>query len=196
MAISVDHASRLILIPLADLTLIGTNRYSLDLQDLRLWLRDWEDDADNADMPPTHNHNTEVELAGYTYARMVEIINGYTVEFDDPLHEHYAVYLTGANHNILDVVVFNGVSIASQNSAGLIREDTSAVQDGIADVVWGHASAVQLLADNAFMRGIEGGRWVLTDDQMIFYDSDNVTELCRFDITRDANDNPIERTRV
>lgn len=66
----------------------------------------------------------------------------------------------------------------------------------IADAVWAHSDAVQALADLAFVKHIEGGRWHLTGGQMIFYEADNVTEVARFDITLDGNDNPIERTRV
>jgi hypothetical protein len=65
----------------------------------------------------THRHNTEVLLGGVTYARVVEIISGYTITFEDG---QYAVNLTGANSNIGDVVNVNQVSIRSANSAGLI----------------------------------------------------------------------------
>jgi hypothetical protein len=67
--------------------------------------------------PPTHNHNTEVTLSGVVYARIVEIINGYTVDFEDGT---YTVVCTGANHNIGDVKVVDNVSLIIGNSAGLI----------------------------------------------------------------------------
>jgi hypothetical protein len=35
--------------------------------------------------PSTHIHNTAVTLSGVTYARTVEIINGYTIDFEDAL---------------------------------------------------------------------------------------------------------------
>jgi hypothetical protein len=53
-----------------------------------------------------------------------------------------------------------------------------------------------LAVDIEFIKQIEGGRWELTGSQMIFYEDDNTTEVARFDITLDGNDNPIERTRV
>ena len=67
--------------------------------------------------PDTHTHNTEVELGGLTYARIVEIINGYTVEFEDG---QYTVNCVGANHNVADVKIPNQVSIVVNNAAGLI----------------------------------------------------------------------------
>ncbi|MDH3930309.1 MAG: hypothetical protein OEV22_20455, partial [Deltaproteobacteria bacterium] len=65
----------------------------------------------------THRHNTEVLLGGIVYARVVEIISGYTITFEDG---QYAVNLTGANSNIGDVVNVNQVSVRSANAAGLI----------------------------------------------------------------------------
>jgi len=66
----------------------------------------------------THNHNTAITLSGVTYARIVEIINGYTIEFENGI---YSVECVGANHNIADVKVVNSVSLIVGNSAGLIQ---------------------------------------------------------------------------
>lgn len=117
MAISINHATRVITIPQADLTYISPGLYELDVNDLRLWLKDLEDDVDGMNLPDTHRHNTQVTLGGVTLARTVEIINGYTVTFEDG---QYAVRLTGANNNLADVLNVNQVSLRSNNSAGLI----------------------------------------------------------------------------
>jgi len=51
-----------------------------------------------------------------------------------------------------------------------------------------------------FIKGIEGGRWKIENNQMIFYDEDNSTELARFDLfDKDGNpseENVYERRRV
>lgn len=39
-----------------------------------------------------------------------------------------------------------------------------------------------LASDVEFIKHIEGGRWRIVSDQMIFYKSDNVTEVARFDL--------------
>jgi hypothetical protein len=57
-----------------------------------------------------------VSLGGLTYARVIEIINGYTITFEDG---QYAVNLVGANSNVGDCVNVNQVSVRSANSAGL-----------------------------------------------------------------------------
>lgn len=89
----------------------------LDVNALRLALKGLEDDPDGMPFPSTHNHNTEITLAGLTYARAVEIINGYTVQFEDG---QYTVNCVGANHNLSDVKVANQVSLIVNNAAGLI----------------------------------------------------------------------------
>lgn len=116
MALSINHLTRVIYVPQADLTPLGGALYLLDVNDFRLWLKDWEDDAVGIQMPNTHNHYPEVILGGVTLARVVEIINGYTVTFEDG---QYAVVLGGANNNLADVTNVNQVSIRSNNSAGL-----------------------------------------------------------------------------
>lgn len=101
-------------------SLLGGGIYELDVDAFRLELRDLEDSEAGIVELPTHNHNTTVTLSGVTYARTVEIINGYTVEFED-VGTPYTVKCVGANHNIGDVKVVNQVSLLIGNSAGLIQ---------------------------------------------------------------------------
>lgn len=122
MAISVDPQTFVITVPKADLTLVQTSPTEirqLDLNIFRLALKDWEDDglAGGITFLRTHTHNTEVLLGGITYARVIEILEPYTITFEDG---QYAVNLIGANSNVGDRVNVNQVSVRSQNSAGLI----------------------------------------------------------------------------
>lgn len=119
MAISIDWGTKVIFVPKADLTLIQatpTEIRELNLNTFRLALKDLEDSDEGMAFPDTHRHNTEVMVAGLTLARVVEIINGYTVTFEDG---QYAVNLPGANSNVGDVVNVNQVSVRTFNSAGL-----------------------------------------------------------------------------
>lgn len=116
MPISVDWDDRIILVPQSYLTPLGGGVYELDVSQFRLDLKDLEDDEIGMIFPDTHRHNTEVSLAGLILARVVEIINGYTVTFEDG---QYAVNIVGANSNIADVTNVNQVSVRSFNSAGL-----------------------------------------------------------------------------
>ena len=115
--ISIAWASGVITVPQSDLTHLGGTTYELDLDVFRLALKNLEDDEEGMPWPRTHNHNTEVTLAGITFARSIEIIKPYTVLFEDGV---YGVNLINANSNIPDVLVRNSVSVNTQNSAGLI----------------------------------------------------------------------------
>lgn len=52
----------------------------------------------------------------------------------------------------------------------------------------------------AFLAAIEGGRWKIISNQMIFYKEDNITEVARFNLLdkdgQPAEKNVMERTRV
>ncbi len=127
MAISVDWGQKIINVPKADTTLVQstpTEIRQLDLDTFRLALKDLEDDAEGMPYLDTHRHNTTVTVGGVTLARVIEIINGYTVTFEDG---QYAVNLAGANSNVADVTNVNQVSIRSANSAGL--QDISGFQE-------------------------------------------------------------------
>jgi hypothetical protein len=130
VAITINWATKVINIPTTFLTLIsgtpgtGDNQldpalYELDVNALRLALKDIEDEEG---MPylDTHRHNGEVTISGTTYARSFELINGYTVDFDVSVYDHYTVSCTGANHNIGDARQPNTVSLIINNSAGLV----------------------------------------------------------------------------
>ena len=127
MAISVDWGNKIINVPKADTTLVQstpTEIRQLDLNNFRLALKDLEDGAEGMPYLDTHRHNTTVTVGGVTLARVIEIINGYTVTFEDG---QYAVNLAGANSNVADVTNVNQVSIRSANSAGL--QDISGFQE-------------------------------------------------------------------
>lgn len=118
MAISVNWVTGVIYVPKADTTLVDAGPpevRELDVDALRLTLRDLEDDPDGRPWPRTHNHNTQLTIGGVTYSRVFEIIPPYTIEFEDG---QYGVNLYGANHNILDRRVQNQVSLNVSNSAG------------------------------------------------------------------------------
>jgi hypothetical protein len=123
--ISINWLTKVIYVPQSYLTNLGTGIYVLDVNQFRLDLKDIEDSDEGMPFPQTHNHNTEVELSGVTYARILEIINGYTIEFENGL---YTVRCVGANHNIVDVKVVNSVSLLIENSAGAISlSDNNAI---------------------------------------------------------------------
>jgi len=95
---------------------VPTEIRQLNLDTFRLTLRNLEDSEDGMAFERTHKHNTSVTVGGVTLARVIEMINGYSITFEDG---QYAVNLVGANSNVGDVVNVNQVSVRSANSAGL-----------------------------------------------------------------------------
>lgn len=114
---TITWGTKVINVPLSYLILQTGSVYDLDVDQFRLDLKTLEASSDGMAFPRTHTHNTTLTLSGITYARSVKLINGYTITFEVG---NYAVILSGANSNIIDVMNFNGVTVLGNNSAGLI----------------------------------------------------------------------------
>lgn len=119
MAYSVNWLTKVITIPKADTEWVSTTPDVRKLSATTLWenLRSLEDDPEGMPYPQIVKNTTPTTLAGVTFARQVEIINGYTLTFEDGL---YAVDIYGGNTNVADVTNRNQVSIRTANSAGLV----------------------------------------------------------------------------
>lgn len=160
MAISVNCATKVITVPRADLGLISAGLYELSIESFRLWLKDWEDSEVGMAMPDTHRRNAPVTLAGATYAQTFEVINGYTVTFED-VGSPYTVVCVGANHNLGDVKTVNQVSLIVGNSAGLIQVATGAgpTAEEVATAVRAALTAeLQQVTDVARIHGLVSGQ--------------------------------------
>ena len=150
MAISVDIGTKIIFIPQSYLTLVSGIQYTLDTNQLRLDLRDWEDSEAGIIADKTHIHKTKSELSGVTYARIFEVINGYTVEFEDT-GSHYTVICQGTNHNLADVMVLNAVNLIIGNSAGLIEVATGGA-GATAQEVWEYILSTGLTSEEELVK--------------------------------------------
>ena len=100
MAISIDPATKVISVPQADLTFVSGSLYELDTNQLRLDINTILSSEDYIWADTAYLHNTEVTVAGTTFARTIEIINGYSITFEDLT---YSVRLAGSNNNYFDV---------------------------------------------------------------------------------------------
>jgi hypothetical protein len=144
MALTIDWATKVISVPKADMTQVQTSPFEvreLDIDVFRLELKDIEDSIYGIVNLITHNHVAPITVGGVTLGRVIEIINGYTVTFENG---SYAVNIVGGNSNIGDVVNLNTVSVRSANSAGFIQITSGSgvvPQDivDIADAVWDEA---------------------------------------------------------
>ena len=123
MAISINQGTRLITIPQADLDFVSGALYTLDTNAFRNDVMAILDDETHIWLPDAFSHNTEVTVAGVTYARTIEFINSFSIQFEDT-GSAYTVRLEGSNNNIFDVengilVPTDKVNVVPTNSAGL-----------------------------------------------------------------------------
>jgi len=132
MALDVDWVSGIIFVPRTYATLIQASPEvrALDVNVFRKDLKDLEASTEGALYPDTHRHAPEVTIAGFTYARAVEIRAPYSVTFEDG---QYEIRVSGGNHNLPDVRTSNQVSLTTQNSAGLINNPSPSE---VAAAVW------------------------------------------------------------
>lgn len=123
MAISINHSTKVISIPKADTTLVGTNPmtgYEIRSYDEYAFMRelaDYMDSEAGVTLPNAYSHNTQVTISGVVYARTLTILSPYTVTFENGTYQVKLV--GGTNNNLLDVLNPNSVSVIPANSAGL-----------------------------------------------------------------------------
>lgn len=143
MAYTVNWATRVVTIPKADLTLVTASPevYELDAIDFWIAIHDIQDDEAGMGFPAIMQSNPPVTLGGLTFARIIEVINGYRIEFEDG---QYQVNITGANTNLADVRTQNQVSLNTNNSAGLIIGEGGG---GLTPTQEATLNAIALLAD-------------------------------------------------
>ena len=127
---------------------------------------------------------------------IVGLTSGHEVTIKDTVIHGNTGYgidiLSGSSHTQIlgDVSLFG-------NTLGNVRDlGTSTTDNSNSD-----SNVKTITSDVDFLKSIEGGRWDLVADQMIFYADDNVTEVARFNMF-DSAGNPtttgdiFKRTRV
>jgi len=132
MALTIDFANKIIFPDRADMTLIQSTPieiYQLDLNTFHEGMRNLEDDEGGIWAEVTHDYASPTTLSGVTYARLIEIINSYTVTFLPD--SAWVAQIVGGNSNVGDRVNPNNVSVQVSNSAGL--QDAEALQAGSFD---------------------------------------------------------------
>ena len=91
------------------------------------------------------------------------------------------------------IIVIAGIGSVIDNSAPscIVSQNFLLNEDNISNAVWNHQKAIDLIADVDLINDVEGGKWEVINNQMIFYKSDNTTEILRFNLF-DKNGNPAE----
>ena len=117
MSYSVNWTTKVITVPLADMTLVSGSNYTLDADDFWIEMRRLEaSPSDGLWAEQVVEYvNTQI-LSGITYSAIVKVINGYTWDTDTT---NKNISLTGSNSNLLDVFIpGSGISVLANNSAG------------------------------------------------------------------------------
>lgn len=117
MSYTVNWNTKVFTIPLADLTLISGNNYSLDASDLWIEVRRLEaSPIDGLYALQAIEFVDTQTLSGIVYVPIVKFINGYTWDINS---SNINVSLIGPNSNLLDQYIpGNGISVLANNSAG------------------------------------------------------------------------------
>ena len=126
MIVNMDWGNLNIIVPRTEMLLVQTvpvEVRQLDLTELRLALHNQQESVYGMSYPDIHSHNPPVVVSGVTLAQVVEIINGYTLTFEDGL---YNVNIVGGNSNVADITIKNSVGVNTANSAGL--QDSQSLQ--------------------------------------------------------------------
>ena len=115
---------KVIVVPRNMLTYVNGSVYLLDTTLLKAHLKYQESTQLGIAHDKILQHSAGVMLSGTQYAGFLEIINGYTVTFENGV---YTVSVSqNYNNNIMDVNNANYVNVLVQNSAGLQTVQTGA----------------------------------------------------------------------
>lgn len=128
MAITVDWITKTFSVPQADLTLVSGTLFDLNTEtQFRQPVNAIMAGEEGIVFEDPMRHFTQVTISGVTYARLIEVINGYNVTFTP--NTQWTARLQGSNNNIFDVqggvLNQNQVQVIPNNSAGLINADIS-----------------------------------------------------------------------
>ena len=144
------------------------------------------------------NHNGAIKIINKTGPEtIVATLDGGSL-FIDLTTVTDGVIITEGVGSLLDAAT--RANISSGVYGNLTIQNSLISVNTITDGVWADSNAVQLLADTAFAKEIEGGKWEILSNQMIFYADDNTTEIARFNLFNAAGDpaetNIVKRVRV
>ena len=124
MPVTIDPATKVVTVTKDFLVPLGGTLYSLNTETFRATMNALLDDEEYIWMPDWATRNAPVTVAGVTLAQTIEMINGYSLTFDDSSGtDAYSVRLDGSNNNLFDIqngiLNQNLVQVIPTNSAGL-----------------------------------------------------------------------------
>ncbi len=179
MAITANWLTKTFSVPQSDLTFITGTLYEMNTEtDFRQAINAVMASEEGICFSDPIRHNTEVTVAGTTFSRTIEIINGYSITFTP--NSQWTVRLSGSNNNLFDVengiLNQNQVQVIAQNSAGL---QTVTQGSGLSSAQDTKLTEIHQLAGNKMVTDPATGI-------MTIYDTDGVTPLYTAQLYEDA----------
>jgi hypothetical protein len=120
-------------------------------------------------------------------------------------HEYYERHIDRTNNNevkvrtIHNVTAYNAAHRFYIDYIDLSSVEVTTAAD-IANAVWANADGILIASGVEIIRQIEMGKWKIENNQMVFYEEDNVTEIMRFNLFDEAggpaNTDIFDRQRV
>lgn len=122
MAITIDWPTKTFSVPQSDLTLVSGTLYEMDTEvDFRQEVNAIMASEEGICFEDPIIHFTEYTVAGVTYARAIQLTNGYSLTFTPDAQ--WSVRFVGSNNNLFDIengiLNQNQVQVIPSNSAGL-----------------------------------------------------------------------------
>ena len=145
----VNWIEKIVFVSRDELELIQTNPIEVRVLDINLFRQEINSiqASDGMPFPTIIDHTPPSPISGIELARVVRIINGYTITFEDG---RYAVNLIGGNTNIGDQVNINQVSVRTSNSAGLVNVSSGSSSSE----VWTETEKDRVLRDTSLIPAI------------------------------------------
>jgi len=87
-----------------------------------------------------------------------------------------------ADVNLTTAMEWGVVSSALNNIQFIFRLPYNEISEEIADTIFGRAEFISVASNAEFASQIEGGKWEILNNQMIFHTPDGLTEVARFNL--------------
>lgn len=198
--LSFDRINKVIIVP--------DTATEVTIQEIYDQARQYENEPISLDLESLVSAGGKDDLGGDVYTAVTAtLINNWRLQFEARV-AWTTCYVKGGNlvaindygnepiktSTYVNVIMLRDVggTIAITGS-GITEQDKL----DIADRVWDELTSGHLTTDTfgmlmSFIYGIDGGRWKIDNNQMVFYEADNETEVARFNLY-DAAGQPAEK---
>jgi len=178
------------------LNVIEVTGVVVSIQDLINAIRDWEDSAEGITVASVANAYGKQGLTENTSVGItLELINNWRIQFEAQ-SEWTICYVEGGNIVAINDYGNDPIKPSAFINVVIAQSSSATISGGN----WSDAEKTSLINNMELIRQLNSGKWHIINNQMIFYEDDNQTEIMRFNLF-DSSGNPsvlsvAERVRV